>query len=442
MDNKFKINDFNKNNDSSILRNNFSNYRSTSVKRSSLDGLQLVEIGGLLNNMSSSIKKFNDVDSDESSNCELLIEKVDELDIDENDCMNCMKNIVNNFIEDEKEQEKIVYTMDDLYNMVEYKNRYYQLMLKSNNTFKWNRIVISSKFDKRKILKRYYFKLPSVELYSENDIIIFRNEAYQLTDDIEENNKWIYYWNRIPKKCKLGKYNRISINTIRINNSSQLNIVNCNNMDIIYSETEDEYYQMIDVKEKRWRLLSKKFNPNDVGPHFIPRTCKKMVMKGMDNRLYVSNKNRFGKYEWRKERNITDTVTAIKYYSQYKNYKNKYNYNKTLRKIKLLDKKLTKNKIYFYLVPWKDSYDMSDLAWKSTKKFIKEQKKKDPNDTSYIFLTRHMLFFGTHETGKLYLQHHILKRDIKKIDGIFEKIFKKKFNWDKNNNHSIEINLK
>jgi hypothetical protein len=166
-----------------------------------------------------------------------------------------------------------------------------------------------------------------------------------------------------------------------------------------------------------------------------------MIIKGADNKLYVSNKNRFGKYEWKRERKITNTDTAKKYYSQYNNYKDKYNYKKVTRLLKELTIKLNKYKIYFYLVPWKESYDIIDLGWKATKKYIKN-KDMDPRETSYIFLTRHMLFFGTHETGILYLQHHILKRDIKRFRNIFEKIFKKKFEWDGNQNHSIEINLK
>lgn len=417
--------------------NSFSNFRSTLVKRKSLNGIELVDTNGIDNN-NKNIKMLKDYDSDTSSDHN-IIETVENLEI-EDECYKLCK-CIKSFIEDEKESEKIEYSDNDIYKVVKYNNNYYQLLVKQNNILIWNEIdetYISNKFKKK--IKNYYLKLPSIYLFSLNDIVKFRNKYYQLSEDVERE-KLIYYWSKLPKKCKLGKTNRIVTKVLTINVKEQLNNINCNKMDIIFCESTNKYYQMYDIKNRKYEILNKNFNPNNVGPQFIPKTCKKMIMKGSDNKLYVSNKNRFGKFIWKKKVNIMDSMTAEKYYSQFKNYKDKYNIKKILLRLKKLEKKLNKNSIYFYIVPWKESYDIIDMAWNSTKKFIKDIKRKDPDLVSYIFITRYTLFFGSHETGILYFHHNITKKDKKKINIIFDKVFKNKYYWDENKNHTITIYL-
>ena len=94
---------------------------------------------------------------------------------------------------------------------------------------------------------------------------------------------------------------------------------------------------------------------------------------------------------------------------------------------------------------WDKIWNFSDYAWEDASNEVADKTNIDQSDVydkvSMMLVTQHHLFGALYKDGKLYISHHILKKDINLVHKIFKKIFGKKYVWDKNNRKSIKIKL-
>lgn len=171
--------------------------------------------------------------------------------------------------------------------------------------------------------------------------------------------------------------------------------------------------------------------------------------KVMDNgkKMIVSRPSTDGSFKWF---SVKEYDTPEKYNEQFgKKYKKKYIFPDS--KITKLKNELFKKGILFFHIGWKGIQNITDVAWNTAidmaekqqlvKQIKKTTGKKVISDiVSILFFTDYMRY-DSEITGKLNIQHIILKKDKQNVIDIFTSIFGKDYSWNQKKTQTIDIKL-
>lgn len=337
------------------------------------------------------------------------------------------------------------------FEVVKYKDNYYQKLSKSVNTLRWTKY-----FNKRTkhipTSNEKYIEVNKIpedddKKYRPYDIIKYKGKYFVLKDNTKINNKK-YYWKKIDNSCKFDP------NTKKVKFSGKIvEYKDMNNFDKysyklegdeIVRITDDGYYKIVNMLGPRQNVVIEKidFNPYDVGPLFDPNTCKEYKMLGTDGRVYKPREEPEGNYRWRKIKEMHETNNSLEYYSQFeklKLYRTEAEMVKLSKMVKKLKDKLAKHKILLIILPWKNVYNSPSYEEEELFEHISGELNKDYDKTSYIYTSEYYIFNFMYRNDKIYLDYKLKSSEYKIVDQIFKDVFKNKYEWKKGQKISINI---
>lgn len=114
---------------------------------------------------------------------------------------------------------------------------------------------------------------------------------------------------------------------------------------------------------------------NNGSPEALPENYKFKVVKGTDNKLYLSKPNKDKIFKWYKLKDLSETSSPIQYYKQFPEFNkgiNKILYNPELilKKLNKISKMLLEFDIYLFNVGWKYVWNFDDYATLEAKDYI------------------------------------------------------------------------
>lgn len=179
-------------------------------------------------------------------------------------------------------------------------------------------------------------------------------------------------------------------------------------------------------------------------PPYHAGDCKNCIVPGNDGNNYVSKQNISGVYQWKRLWDARECKTPYEYHSQFGDYTKKYDPGDFIAKYKLVSRELLTHGIYCFKIGWKNVGDFIDFAWEDAVNYVRykiNDSSIDEFSKTFVFYTENGLFWATHNTGEIEIQHNISRGDKKLVIDVFKKHFGNKYKWNGTKHRTITVKI-